>query len=277
MSYARLEALGGIQWPCPDEESPARRSCTRGCGPSRSRARRRRSRPSSTARRSRRSTPSTRSGSPPAGGSSRTTPACRPAATARRCTAARRSTSRPRTPSGCCSRRARSCASPRAAARSRRRCASIASLRPGLAFMTFHFPDEVDTNVLTIDATDPKSGTAEFKASAIRVEKLATARAAGQCARRRAGDHPGRLMDLHLLDAAPTVAERAAVDARARARRRAAGTAARATRDRQGHSLRGGGHEARAPAAPAAARAARGAGARRLDQPGRAQLHRASG
>jgi formate dehydrogenase major subunit len=47
-----------------------------------------------------------------------------------------------------------------------------ASLRPGLAFMTFHFPDQVDTNVLTIDATDPKSGTAEFKAAAIRVEKL---------------------------------------------------------------------------------------------------------
>ncbi len=45
-------------------------------------------------------------------------------------------------------------------------------LRPGLAFMTFHFPDDVDTNVLTIDATDPKSGTAEFKAAAIRVEKL---------------------------------------------------------------------------------------------------------
>jgi formate dehydrogenase major subunit len=46
------------------------------------------------------------------------------------------------------------------------------SLRPGLAFMTFHFPEEVATNVLTIDATDPKSGTAEFKASAIRIEKL---------------------------------------------------------------------------------------------------------
>ena len=46
------------------------------------------------------------------------------------------------------------------------------SLRPGLAFMTFHFQDEVATNVLTIDATDPKSGTAEFKATAIRVEKL---------------------------------------------------------------------------------------------------------
>jgi formate dehydrogenase major subunit len=46
------------------------------------------------------------------------------------------------------------------------------SLRPGLAFMTLHFPDEVETNILTIDATDPKSGTAEFKASAIRVDKL---------------------------------------------------------------------------------------------------------
>ena len=45
-------------------------------------------------------------------------------------------------------------------------------LRPGLAFMTLHFPDEVETNILTIDATDPKSGTAEFKATAIRIEKL---------------------------------------------------------------------------------------------------------
>jgi formate dehydrogenase major subunit len=46
------------------------------------------------------------------------------------------------------------------------------NLRPGLAFMTFHFPDQVATNILTIDATDPKSGTAEFKASAIRIDKL---------------------------------------------------------------------------------------------------------
>ena len=45
------------------------------------------------------------------------------------------------------------------------------SLRPGLAFMTPHAPDIVDTNVLTIDATDPLSGTAEFKATAIRVER----------------------------------------------------------------------------------------------------------
>jgi formate dehydrogenase major subunit len=47
-----------------------------------------------------------------------------------------------------------------------------ASLRPGLTFMTFHFQDDVATNLLTIDAIDPKSGTAEFKATAIRVEKL---------------------------------------------------------------------------------------------------------
>ena len=49
------------------------------------------------------------------------------------------------------------------------------TLRAGLAFMTLHFPDDVDVNRLTIDATDPRSGTAEFKATAIRVDKLATA------------------------------------------------------------------------------------------------------
>jgi len=46
------------------------------------------------------------------------------------------------------------------------------SLRPGLTFMTLHFQDDVATNLLTIDATDPRSGTAEFKATAIRIEKL---------------------------------------------------------------------------------------------------------
>jgi len=45
------------------------------------------------------------------------------------------------------------------------------TLRPGLAFMNLHFPDQVATNVLTIDATDPQSGTAEFKATAIRLER----------------------------------------------------------------------------------------------------------
>jgi formate dehydrogenase major subunit len=48
-------------------------------------------------------------------------------------------------------------------------------LRPGLTFMTLHFQDDVATNLLTIDATDPKSGTAEFKATAIRIERLEAA------------------------------------------------------------------------------------------------------
>ena len=46
-------------------------------------------------------------------------------------------------------------------------------LRPGLVFMTFHFPDEVATNELTVDAVDPLSGTSEFKAAAVRIEPLA--------------------------------------------------------------------------------------------------------
>jgi predicted molibdopterin-dependent oxidoreductase YjgC len=44
------------------------------------------------------------------------------------------------------------------------------SLRPGLVFMAVHFPDDTDVNMLTIDAWDPKSGTAEFKATAVRIE-----------------------------------------------------------------------------------------------------------
>ena len=44
--------------------------------------------------------------------------------------------------------------------------------------MTLHFQDDVATNVLTIDATDPKTGTAEFKASAIRIEKVPEATSA---------------------------------------------------------------------------------------------------
>jgi formate dehydrogenase major subunit len=47
-----------------------------------------------------------------------------------------------------------------------------ASVRPGLTFMSVHFTDAVDTNALTIDAVDPKSGTSEFKATAIRIDKL---------------------------------------------------------------------------------------------------------
>jgi formate dehydrogenase major subunit len=46
------------------------------------------------------------------------------------------------------------------------------SLRSGLVFMTLHFQDEVRVNQLTIDETDPKSGTAEFKACAVRVDPI---------------------------------------------------------------------------------------------------------
>jgi formate dehydrogenase major subunit len=49
------------------------------------------------------------------------------------------------------------------------------NLRPGLVFMTLHNQDEVRVNLLTIDATDPKSGTAEFKACAVRIEPIAEA------------------------------------------------------------------------------------------------------
>ncbi len=45
-------------------------------------------------------------------------------------------------------------------------------LRSGLAFLTLHSHNQVATNDLTIDAVDPKSGTAEFKATAIRIDKL---------------------------------------------------------------------------------------------------------
>lgn len=50
-------------------------------------------------------------------------------------------------------------------------------LRPGLAFMTMHAPDEVNTNELTIEAIDPKSGVSEFKATAIRIDKMVSASA----------------------------------------------------------------------------------------------------
>jgi formate dehydrogenase major subunit len=46
-----------------------------------------------------------------------------------------------------------------------------AGLQEGVVFMTPHFQDEVRVNALTIDVTDPRSGTAEFKACAVRVER----------------------------------------------------------------------------------------------------------
>ena len=42
----------------------------------------------------------------------------------------------------------------------------------GLTFTTYHFPDLVDINLLTNDAWDRRSGTSEFKAASIRIDKL---------------------------------------------------------------------------------------------------------
>jgi formate dehydrogenase major subunit len=44
-----------------------------------------------------------------------------------------------------------------------------------LASITPHFTEQVDTNAITNDAWDPKSGTSEFKATAIRIEKVPSA------------------------------------------------------------------------------------------------------
>ncbi len=48
----------------------------------------------------------------------------------------------------------------------------MSDLPEGLAFTTFHFPELVDVNLLTNDAWDRKSGTAEFKAASIRIDKI---------------------------------------------------------------------------------------------------------
>jgi predicted molibdopterin-dependent oxidoreductase YjgC len=52
-------------------------------------------------------------------------------------------------------------------------------LRAGVVFMTLHFPDAIATNLLTINATDPRSGTAEFKACAVRVDPIRVAPSLG--------------------------------------------------------------------------------------------------
>jgi len=46
------------------------------------------------------------------------------------------------------------------------------TVQPGMCFMTLHFPEKTPTNFLTVDAADPKSGTAEFKATAVRVDPV---------------------------------------------------------------------------------------------------------
>ncbi len=59
-------------------------------------------------------------------------------------------------------------------------CRIDTALRASLVFMTLHFPDDVATNLLTIDVADPRSGTAEFKACAVRVEPIGVGAVAGR-------------------------------------------------------------------------------------------------
>ncbi len=46
------------------------------------------------------------------------------------------------------------------------------ALRAGLVFMAVHYGEDADVNQLTIEAWDPKSGTAEFKATAVQLQKV---------------------------------------------------------------------------------------------------------
>jgi formate dehydrogenase major subunit len=46
------------------------------------------------------------------------------------------------------------------------------AVREGFVFMTVHYTSTADVNLLTIEAWDPKSGTAEFKATAVSLEKV---------------------------------------------------------------------------------------------------------
>ncbi len=55
----------------------------------------------------------------------------------------------------------------------------VSSLPAGLAFTTLHQPELIDVNVLTNPDWDPKSGTAEFKAAAVRVELVEAPETAG--------------------------------------------------------------------------------------------------
>ena len=192
MSYEKIERLGGVQWPCPDEESegtlflharlweedPAKRGAPAPFHP----VEQDDPLDTLTAEYPIRLTTGRRLDSYNTGVA--TSAVHHPAAAARR-----RSTCRPRTRPGS--------AWPRTTiARITSRRGSVTApvhvdgtLREGLAFMTLHFPDQVETNILTLDTWDPKSGTAEFKATAIRVEQASPEEAA---ACRRAHDGPRR-------------------------------------------------------------------------------------
>ena len=159
MSYARLEELGGIQWPCSDEEHPGtlflhgrlwERPTRAGTRPPRSAWPSTRPWTSSTDEFPFRLTTGRRLDRLQHGRADRPV-------SSTRFGEARRSTCRRRTPpaSAC---RGRGRAGPLPARLGGGAGARGPRPAPGLTFMTLHFPDEAETNALTIDATDPKSG-----------------------------------------------------------------------------------------------------------------------
>ena len=160
MSYEKLpRALGGIQWPCPTRPRSARPSPREACGaeprvgpaaPHGGAARR-------AGRPDHRRVPADADHRAPASTHYNTG-----VQTGLRFADAPRGDGRP-----LARRRARLGVSDGQRVRVVRRGAVVAPARiddglpAGTVFMTFRFPDEVDTNALTIDATDPRSGTAE--------------------------------------------------------------------------------------------------------------------
>ena len=215
MSYEKIERLGGVQWPCPDEESEGTlflHAPAVGGRPGQAR----RARPvlpggaGRPARHAHRRVPDQahhrppprllqhRRGEQPVHHPAAAEGDAEPVAGGRGATWAS-----PTTRSPAISSRRGSITAP---------VRVDGTLREGLAFMTLHFPDQVETNILTLDTWDPKSGTAEFKATAIRVEKASPEEAAAfrSAATSRGGD---QLVDLRLTaKVAATDEERAAVD-----------------------------------------------------------------
>ena len=133
MSYARLEELGGIQWPCPDESHPGTQVPARaavggrpgGAGDEGAVLRGHRR---SAGGRAERGVPA--AAHDRAAGWTRTTRACSRVPTPRRCAGGRRSTSRPRTPRGWPWPRARWWRSPRAGGACGHRSTSIRRCDP---------------------------------------------------------------------------------------------------------------------------------------------------
>ena len=261
MSYARLEALDGLQWPCYDEQHPGEvflhsRLWERPVDGPRApfivvdaRA---------AGRRARRRVPAAAHDRPPARGVQHRRADRR--ATRRRRGAARRSTSRPRTRRASGFARASRCACARAAARWWRRCTSTRRCGPGLTFMTFHFPDEVATNHADHrrDRSEVGHGGVQGggRSASSAVEALAVT-----------------LMDIsHRRRRSRPREERAAVDALLGPPGSGWEGGARDTA-RDGRTARGGRRGRRRAAAPAAAGVPRRAGPRRLGEPRRAQLH----